>query len=485
MNAALSGVRDDLYNFFFDQGDFAETGYVIAAVSGGSDSLAMLFLLRDYLVRAGRRQRLVVVTVDHGLRAGSAQEARDVARLCAEYGITHETLVWRGEKPVSAISHQARLARYDLLCDAAEKYGAGVIVTGHTLDDQAETYVMRLQRAGGRGLAAMPRLSLLRQKFCLLRPLLDVRRLALRRYLAGLGIAWIDDPSNANPQYERVRVRKCLDEEAVLHARHAVAAAAQRRRVEMEAVAALALKGRMRLYGERLCLDLTPSDRGDMPALTTLAAIGAAIMGGVQYPATGRRKLAEFIMEEWGPLPRRMTLSGAVVERTEKYLRIWREKRNLVSSVLMPGQTMIWDGRYRVINSSDETVILRPPTPTELRQVMNNMLPHWDAVRDLHIPSLETTCMICDRNGFDLPVLTSNISRNKGIGFQRIMLPFNLLVSGHDLAMFEVFQTVFAMRARKMIKSIRNFHDLENPALATVRSEHIHENLTGAPASFG
>lgn len=470
----------DLFSLFACD-DFAGTNCIVAAVSGGSDSLAMLFLLRDYLARTGHGQKLVAVTVDHGLRTGSAQEARQVAQLCVRYGIVHETLVWRGEKPKSAVSCHARLARYDLLCHAAEKFGAGVIVTGHTLDDQAETYIMRSLRGSGRGLAAMPRLAVLQQKFHLLRPLLGIRRQALRHYLAGLGVAWIDDPGNDDLHSERVRLRKCLDNATVLNAQCAVMAAARKRQAEAEAVAALALKLHMRLRGERLWFDLASLGCDDGPAFAVLVAIGAAIMGGTQYPATGSCQLLKFVMEKDAAL-RRMTLSGAVIEITGKFLRIWREKRHLESSVLMPGQTMVWDGRYRVGNDGREVVVLRPPTRLELRQAVSSMPPGMEEARqNLHFPSLEATCMICGGNGFDLPVLTACMFRNKAVRFQRIMLPFDWLVSGYDLALFRAFQPVFTMETGKTVKTVENSHDLGGVTLATVKSEHmLHENLSGA-----
>lgn len=130
--------------------------------------------------------------------------------------------------------------------------------------------------------------------------------------------------------------------------------------------------------------------------------------------------------------------------------------------------------------------MLRPPAQAEVRQIISELSPHMAGVHDLHFPSLETSCMICGKNGFDLPALTRNSLKNKGVSLQRIILPFDWLVSEYDLAVLRIFLQVFTMKAGKMIKTAGNFHDLEPLTLAMVKSEHmLQENLSLAFASFG
>ncbi len=129
-----------------------ETGPLGIAVSGGSDSLALLHLMVEW-----GRAPLRCVTVDHRLRDASAEEAAQVAEICAALGIAHDTLTWDGWDGQGNLAAEARRARYALLADWAVTHGLTGIALGHTQDDIAETLLMRLaRRAGVDGLAAMP-----------------------------------------------------------------------------------------------------------------------------------------------------------------------------------------------------------------------------------------------------------------------------------------------------------------------------------------
>jgi len=171
------------------------------AISGGGDSTALLLLLH------AARRAVLAVTVDHGLRPESAAEAAAVGALCAARGIPHDTLVWAEGPESGNLQARARQARRRLIADWARGRGIGDVALGHTLDDQAETVLLRLARGSGvDGLAAMAAVAEgdgVRWH----RPLLGIGRGALRDWLRGEGVAWIDDPSNEDPRFDRVRVR--------------------------------------------------------------------------------------------------------------------------------------------------------------------------------------------------------------------------------------------------------------------------------------
>jgi tRNA(Ile)-lysidine synthase len=186
---------------------FPRSGRVILAVSGGADSTALMVLAQRWRRRRARGPDLVVATIDHGLRPGSRAEAKAVGVLARRLGLSHEILRWRGAKPKTGIEAAARTARYRLLAELAQRLGAEAIATAHTLDDQAETVLMRLAAGSGpAGLAGM-RPRDVRDGIVLLRPLLGVRKARLVATLARAGIRWADDPMNADPAFVRARLR--------------------------------------------------------------------------------------------------------------------------------------------------------------------------------------------------------------------------------------------------------------------------------------
>jgi tRNA(Ile)-lysidine synthase len=183
---------------------------LLLAVSGGPDSVALMWLAARWHRSLARGPRLTVVTIDHGLRPEAAREAREVKRLATGLGLPHRTMRWRGAKPKTGLPAAAREARYRLLAQAARVAGASHVLTAHTRDDQAETVLMRLVRGSGlAGLSAMARLTE-RDGVVLARPLLDVPKSQLIATLKRAKIGFADDPTNHDAAFTRPRLRALL-----------------------------------------------------------------------------------------------------------------------------------------------------------------------------------------------------------------------------------------------------------------------------------
>ncbi len=187
-------------------------GAIVVAVSGGGDSIALMHLLAAY-ARAHKRKPPIVLTVDHGLRKSSARDSRQVAAWAKKAGLPAHVLTWAGAKPKSGVEAAAREARYRLMGDWLTRHKIATLLVGHTIDDQAETFLLRLARGSGLdGLAGMrsdaPWPVAGFAKLSVARPLLSITRGDLRAWLKARGQAWLDDPMNEDAAFDRVKIRR-------------------------------------------------------------------------------------------------------------------------------------------------------------------------------------------------------------------------------------------------------------------------------------
>ncbi len=188
---------------------------LVLAVSGGPNSTALMLLAARWRQSLKKKPALIAITVDHGLRREAKQEAAAVGRLARKLGIAHRILRWTGKKPKTGLQEAARAARYRLLAQAARDADASHILTAHTLDDQAETVLIRLSRGSGlTGLGAMQRVSPLPGAGAgqIVRPLLDVPKSRLIATLKAAKIPFAEDPSNRDPRFTRARLRGLMPE---------------------------------------------------------------------------------------------------------------------------------------------------------------------------------------------------------------------------------------------------------------------------------
>jgi tRNA(Ile)-lysidine synthase len=323
---------------------------ILVAVSGGSDSIGLLVLLADHLKTVSDPEiTLSAATIDHGLRLEAVSEALDVAALCARLGIAHAIRRWEGDKPKTGIMAAAREARYELLADTAADLGADVIVTAHTLDDQRETLVMRdargaeRERGVGTGIADA---VLFDRRIWILRPLLSCRRADIRACLASRDVPWIDDPSNDDLDYERVRTRKRLaaEEELVPMATDAGA-----RRVAISHAAADWLDAHVTIHSNALAEIRASGLDVDHAVLAYALSKLTAVIGGQTF-GVGRdrlRRILDFIGER---RPGRQTAGGVVFDLRKGGVYLARESRGIEPVRIPPGERQVWDGRFEIAN---------------------------------------------------------------------------------------------------------------------------------------
>ena len=190
--------------------DWATEPALVLAVSGGPDSVAMMWLAARWRRALRNGPRLVAMTVDHGLRSEAAREAREVKQFAKRLDLPHRTLRWTGAKPATGLQAAARDTRYRLLARAARASGATHVLTAHTRDDQAETLLMRMSRGSGiAGLGAMARQTQ-RDGVGLARPLLQIPKARLLATLQKAKIAFADDPTNRDTRFTRPRLRALM-----------------------------------------------------------------------------------------------------------------------------------------------------------------------------------------------------------------------------------------------------------------------------------
>jgi tRNA(Ile)-lysidine synthase len=276
------------------------------AVSGGGDSLALMHLLRDWAKKA-RLVAPVVLTVDHGLQSGSAANARKVQRWAGSLGLKAHLLNWEGSKPKSDLEAEARQARYRLMGEWCRAHGIATLYAGHTRDDQAETFLLRLARGSGLdGLAAMRVISPYPapgfEELRLVRPLIDFERDALRAHLTTRGQKWIDDPMNADPRFSRVRMREAMDglNAAGLTAARIADAAAHlgRAREALDEVTAAVLKRACRADGDVVLVE--SAALLSAPREVGLRALARLLMGVSGQPYRPRFERLERLFDMIG-----------------------------------------------------------------------------------------------------------------------------------------------------------------------------------------
>ncbi len=314
------------------------------AVSGGGDSMALLYLAQDW-ARA-RGVPVAVATVDHGLRPEAADEAAMVAQACAGLGLEHETLHWTGWDRQGNLQDRARQARFRLLANWAQARGVDAIALGHTQDDQAETFLMRLARGSGvDGLAAM-RCDWLTHGQRWLRPMLAVSRQDLRDYLRDKGVRWADDPSNEDLAFDRVKARRALVALAPLGldtARLAeTAKAMQRAREALNAQTYAAARDLCQTHSGDV---LIGTSTRDLPTEIRHRLFAHALQWVASAPYRPRLAALDQAWQDVTAGTTR-TLHGCHISAGPGHVRISREYQAVKDMRCLVGE--LWDSRWRI-----------------------------------------------------------------------------------------------------------------------------------------
>jgi tRNA(Ile)-lysidine synthase len=359
------------------------------AFSGGGDSLALLLAARAFAERYGRP--LVALHVDHGLQSASAGWADDAERAAGRFGAVFVRLAWTGEKPSAGVPAAARAARHRMIAEAARKLGAPVVLLGHTLDDQLENALMRGSgvRVGTlREWSPSPAWPEGRGLF-LCRPLLNLRRADLRRWLEAAGLAWLDDPANDDPRHPRVRARRAIAEGVcppMLDEARPTAVAGLWRAEPWGGVA-LDREG------------LTRAEPGQAVRLLQIAAACASGAERLSRPARAVGLLARLKAGEAFVA----TLGGARIEAGAGQVAMEREAGEAARGGLQPlaleaGAAAVWDGRFEVAADPAGLVVealcgkavrLNPENRVVLRGVpaaARPALPVWRKLDDFAAP---------------------------------------------------------------------------------------------------
>lgn len=366
-------------------GPFEPAPQLAVGVSGGADSLALTLLLQTWVESRGGR--LTALTVDHGLRLGSAEEAIETGRVLTARGLRHVVLRWCHDGPRHGVQAAARAARLQLLSDWCAREGVLHLALAHHAADQAETLVQRLW--SGSGLAGLAAMAPVRElAHCrLLRPLIPIPPERLRATLQQGAVPWLEDPSNDDSRFGRVQARRFLrTREEPLRTRNAALGAAQalgawRGRLDV-ACAELAAEA-CRLHPLGYVELLKPRLLAAPPVLVERLLRGLfQAVGGTAYPMSEREARAArgWLIDMPGQVPfadrprwmQRFVAGRCMMMRSEdgRWL-ICRERRDLPTLLCEGPGPWLWDGRfllYRKVRQdrearSDMTVSVRPFRP--------------------------------------------------------------------------------------------------------------------------
>jgi tRNA(Ile)-lysidine synthase len=328
---------------------------VAVAVSGGGDSMSLALLAHEWANSCGGS--LVALTVDHGLRAESANEAAQVKNWLYNYNIPQITLKWRGPYPSSGLQAAARKARYQLMMDYCSQNEILHLLIGHHREDQAETVMIRNEsNSGPHGLAGMASVREL-PEIRLLRPLLDLSRSRLIHTLTNIGQSWIKDPSNENIKMARARLRLKGGFLTHVEAMKISDINAKKRVSDENATSYLSARA-LRFHPEgfiTLYRNVIRSE--DNEVVERLLSRIIMSVAGRQYPPRSMkiRRLLDLIISNNNV--KGYTLGGCRLLMKKDLIYVFREESGVGPSIqLTAGVRLLWDNRFSVLLKKNQSI---------------------------------------------------------------------------------------------------------------------------------
>ena len=348
---------NEFTKFMRNAGPFEPKPHIAIAVSGGADSMALCLLAFAWARR--RKGTVTALTVNHGLRSESLAEAKQVGIWLNKRNIPHKVLRWLGKKPTTGVQAAAREARMGLMANWCVRHSVMHLLTGHHMNDQVGTFMIRMLAGSGcDGLAGMPLVYDLMAPMGggvrLVRPLLSLQKSRLVETLQHNSQSWIDDPSNKNQIYARSRldsvISKLGPQELLLPRIAKISRRAGEDRIALELVC-----------GQSLARCVEPHPAGffhldwdcwkNLPnalALRVLVRIISCVsVSRFGAQLSGIEKSLQLLITNFPD--RAITIGGCRIIPSSRKLLICKESRAVQGPLILePGVPIIWDGRFRV-----------------------------------------------------------------------------------------------------------------------------------------
>lgn len=346
-------------------------------VSGGSDSVGLLLVLDKWAKQNGCD--VTAITVDHKLRSESTNEADYVAKLCQKIGVKHVTLTWDGEKPTSNIELKAREARYKLIANYCAGNSIKYLLTAHHMDDQAETFFIRLFRGSGiDGLASMQDINDL-YGLTIVRPFLTVHKQQIKNYLLENNVKWFEDESNSDEKFLRNKIRKFINsfensDEIVNRINFAVEEINKTKQI-VDVLIEKIERSNVKfdpfgscIFNKKLLI------KKDVVVLKILAKIAMNISGDIYKPRLEKLKRLLFVLRNTDSV--RYTFYGCIFETyNENLFIVYREYNAIGDNVeLIYNDYVVWDDRFKIkLNKNIKDVMVTHVKDGEFNSILMEM----------------------------------------------------------------------------------------------------------------